>query len=155
MTRLANLVTAGQLIDFIGMCIVYIFFYRATVVQGFDRNRLPYKGYLQPFCAWLGLISMTCVVCCYGYGIFLPGNFTVGDFFIYYLMIFVAIGIYGFWKIFKKTKLVPAKEVDLIWEAPIIDAYEERLVEEDEPIWSEIKRRLHLGRKGTDDHRAV
>lgn len=98
---------------------------------------------------------MTCVVCCYGYGIFLPGNFTIGDFFIYYLMIFVAIGIYVFWKIFKKTKLVPAKDVDLIWEAPIIDAYEERLVEEDEPVWSEIKRRLHLGGKGTDDHRAV
>ncbi|KXT09208.1 hypothetical protein AC579_3498 [Pseudocercospora musae] len=141
---LANLVTAGQLIDFIGMCIVYIFFHRAMKAQNFDRNLLPYKGYLQPFCAWLGLVTMTVVVACYGYSVFLPGTFTVGDFFIYYCMIFVAIGLYLFWKIFKKTKVVPALEVDLIWEAPMIDAYEEQLDEDDPSFRSEIRKLLRL-----------
>jgi hypothetical protein len=45
----------------------------------------------------------------------------------------------NFWKIFKWTKVVPAKEADLVWERPDIDAYE--LTLEDEPatgFWRDI-----------------
>ena len=120
------------------MCIVYLYFFRAMKAQNFDRNRLPYKGYMQPFCAWFGIITITCVVFCYGYAIFLPGSFTVGDFFIYYLMIFVAVILYLGWKVVKKTKIIPAKDVDLIWDAPIIDAYEDALEEEHVGLWRDV-----------------
>lgn len=39
--RLANLTEASQLIDYICMCITYLFFYRALKVQGWDRKDLP------------------------------------------------------------------------------------------------------------------
>lgn len=113
------------------MAVVYLFFFRAMKAQGFDRNQLPYKGWFQPFSAWYGLICMSTVVCCYGYAIYLPGNFTVGDFFIYYCMIFVCVILFLGWKIIKRTKLIPADQVDLIWEAPAIDAYEATLVDDE------------------------
>ncbi|KIX08187.1 uncharacterized protein Z518_02843 [Rhinocladiella mackenziei CBS 650.93] len=144
---LANLVTGAQIIDFIGMALVYLFFYRAMKAQGFDRDRLPYKGWFQPFCAWYGLISMTFVVFCYGYAIFLPGAFDVGDFFIYYCMIIVCVVLYISWKLFKRTKVIPAREVDLVWEAPTIDAYEASLVDQDIGLWTELRKMLRLRKK--------
>jgi yeast amino acid transporter len=66
---------------------------------------------------------MIIILCCYGYATFLPGNWDIGNFFIYYLMLFVLILTYSGWKITKRTKVIPAAEVDLIWEAPNIDAY--------------------------------
>ncbi|KKY21631.1 putative amino acid permease [Phaeomoniella chlamydospora] len=155
---LANLTTAAQIIDFIGMCLVYIFFHRAMQAQNFSRDTLPYKGYFQPYSAWAGLIFMIFVVCCYGYAIFLPGSFSVGDFFIYYLMVFVCIVLYLGWKFIKKTKVIPALEVDLIWEAPAIDAYEVALAEEEDDdnsdggLWDEVRRwrRTKFGKKNGD-----
>lgn len=46
LTRFANLTEAAQLIDYIVMCITYIFFYRACKAQGLDRNTLPYRGWV-------------------------------------------------------------------------------------------------------------
>ena len=140
------------------MCLVYIFFHRAMQAQNFSRDMLPYKGYFQPYSAWAGLIFMIFVVCCYGYAIFLPGSFSVGDFFIYYLMVFVCIVLYLGWKFIKKTKVIPALEVDLIWEAPAIDAYEVALAEEEDDdnsdggLWDEVRRwrRTKFGKKNGD-----
>lgn len=71
--RLANLTQASQVIDYICICIIYLFFHRALKAQGFNRNDLPYKGWAQPFCGWYGLCALTFVVICYGYTVFLPG----------------------------------------------------------------------------------
>lgn len=52
-------------------------------------------------------------------------------------MIFVCILLFGFWKIFKKTKFVRPEEADLVWEKPAIDAYEASI---DPPLglWEDI-----------------
>jgi amino acid transporter len=121
------------------MATVYLFFYRAMKAQKFNRDGLPYKGWFQPYCAWYGLICMSAVVCCYGYAIYLPGSFTVGNFFIYYLMLFVVLILCVGWKLIKRTKLIPALEVDLIWEAPAIDAYEATLLDDDNGLWDSLK----------------
>ena len=73
------------MINYIVMTITYIFFYRAVKAQGIDRNSLPYTGWFQPYCAWIGLVWMTMIVGCYGYSSFLP--FSVENFFIYYTMV--------------------------------------------------------------------
>ena len=127
-TWLANLTEAAQLIDYIIMSVTYIFFYRALRAQGIDRkSSLPYYGYFQPYCAYIGVVGMSVVVGCYGYTTFLPGYWSVGDFFSYYTMVFVAVLTYSGWKITKRTKFVKSAEADLIWDKPIIDAYEEAL----------------------------
>ncbi|KAK8138006.1 General amino acid permease AGP2 [Apiospora sp. TS-2023a] len=128
-TWLANLTEASQLISYIVMCVTYLFFYRALKVQGIDRQTLPYVGWWQPWSGWIGGGSMTTVVCIYGYTVFLPGQWDLGTFFSYYTMIFVAFVTYGTWKLLKRTKVVLPAQADLVWDKPIIDAYEEALTE--------------------------
>ncbi|OOQ90182.1 General amino acid permease AGP2 [Penicillium brasilianum] len=147
LTWLTNIITAAQVIDYIIICVTYLFFYRALRAQGVDRRTLPYYGYFQPYSAWIGLIWMTCVVCCYGYSTFLPGKFTVGDFFTYYTMVLAAPVLFFGWKIFKRTKFIKAHEADLIWDRPIIDAYEATFTEYSPGFWTEILQMFGLRRK--------
>jgi len=75
-----NLVTASQLINFSVMCFTYIRFYKACQVQGLDRNTLPYKGFLQPYAAWYGLVGCFVMTFVGGYTVFLKGNWDVPTF---------------------------------------------------------------------------
>jgi amino acid transporter len=134
---LVNLVTAGCVIDYVVICITFLFFYRACRVQGIDRRTLPYYGYFQPYSAWAGLVGTVFVVLFYGYSSFAP--WSVATFFTYYTMVLVAIATFSSWKLFKRTKVVPAHEADLVWERPSIDAYEATF--EEEPVvsfWVEV-----------------
>ncbi|KAI3396062.1 hypothetical protein diail_479 [Diaporthe ilicicola] len=144
---LANLTEAGQIIDYIVMCLTYIYFHRALKVQGVSRDTLPYKGWFQPYSAWIGLVGEIFVVSCYGYETFLPGSWDTGTFFSYYLMIFVAILMYGGWKILKRTKVVRPEDADLVWDKPVIDAYEDSLKTKPEGFWNEVLQLLRLKKK--------
>lgn len=147
LTWLTNIITAAQVIDYIIICVTYLFFYRALRAQGYDRRTLPYYGYFQPYSAWIGLIWMTCVVCCYGYSTFLPGKFTVGGFFTYYTMVLAAPVLFFGWKFLKRTKFIKAHEADLIWDRPVIDAYEATFTEYTPGFWTEILQMFGLRRK--------
>lgn len=46
--------------------------------------------------------------------------------------------LYVFWKVFKKTKLVKPHEADLVWERPMIDAYEESFITPPSGFWKEM-----------------
>lgn len=138
LTWLTNLLTAGQIIDYIVICTTYLFFYRACRAQGINRKTLPYFGWAQPYCGWIGLVGSIFVVGTYGYTTFLPGEWDVGTFLSYYMMVFIAPVLYFGWKIIKKTKIVPAIEADLIWDSRIIDAYEETFLEPPLGFWTEM-----------------
>ncbi|KAK5121694.1 hypothetical protein LTR85_004866 [Meristemomyces frigidus] len=154
LTWLINLVTAGGVIDYIVMTITYLFFYRAMKAQGIDRKSLPYTGWFQPYCAWISLIFMITVVFVYGYSSFLP--WSVSSFFSYYTMLILAPILYGGWKLIKKTKLVSPLEADLVWERPIIDAYEESFYSPPVGFWTEMAQLVCLKRqKGGNDQRAA
>jgi|TARA_R110002060_G_scaffold12655_2_gene18015 amino acid transporter len=123
--RLVNLVTAGGLINFIVMSITYIFFYKACQAQGLDRRTLPYRGWFQPYSAYISSSFLILVVFTYGYSVFRKGGWDVGSFFTYYTMLILApINFLG-WKLIKKTKLIKAAECDLIWDLPAIELHEE------------------------------
>jgi len=154
LTWLLNLITAGGVIDFIVMCITYLMFYRALKAQGFDRRTLPYYGYFQPYSAWIGLVGLVCVVFCYGYSTFLPGKFTLESFFSYYTMVGVSPILYFGWKLLKRTKIVPAAEVDLVWDRPIIDAYEATFVGPPVGFWTEVIQLVGF-KRGVVDKRVV
>jgi amino acid transporter len=151
-TWLANLTEAAQLIDYIGMCIVYLYFYRSLKAQGMSRDDLPYKGWWQPYCAWFGLGTMTFTVCMYGYSIFLPGWWVVGTFFSYYTMCFLCPILYVGWKLVKRTTVVKPHEADLVWERPVIDAYEATLVDAEIGFWNECMQLMGFKRKHTTEH---
>lgn len=142
---LVSLVTAGALIDFLVMCITYVNFYRACKAQGIDRSTFPYVGYFQPYCAWIGIVAMSVVLLFYGYTAFAP--WSVAAFFQSYTMQVVAPILYVSWKFIKKTKARKPKELDLTWEAPIVDAYEATFTEKPPGFWTEIIDMLGIRRE--------
>ncbi|KAM0323302.1 hypothetical protein ACHAQA_008894 [Verticillium albo-atrum] len=136
LTWLINLATGATLIYFITALITYIRFQRACQVQGFDRNTLPYKGMFQPYSAWCALVFEVIILVCYGYRSLKP--FSVSGFITAYFMpLFVSCLFIG-WKIVKKTKFVRAKDIDLVWEVPLIDAYEASLEEAPVGFWKDV-----------------
>ena len=53
-------------------------------------------------------------------------------------MVGVAPILYVGWKLIKRTKIIPPAEVDLVWERPIIDAYEASVTEPPVGLWAEM-----------------
>merc|ERR1712130_774010 len=104
-------ITAGGVIDYIVMSLTYICFYRACKRQGLDRNTLPYTGWFQPYCGWISLVFMVCVVTCYGYSSML--SWDIASFFSYYTMVFLAPILYISWKLIKRTKIIRPENADL------------------------------------------
>ncbi|RFU34137.1 hypothetical protein B7463_g2254, partial [Scytalidium lignicola] len=96
------------------------------------------SGSAKPYCAWIGLVFMTAVVFVYGYTTFLPGHWTISDFFTYYTMVLIAPVLYFGWKIIKRTKIIRAEDADLVWDRPVIDAYEAAFMEDATGFWTEI-----------------
>lgn len=82
-----SLVTASQLINFSVMCFTFIRFYNACKVQGLDRDTLPYKGMLQPYAAYYGLVCTFIMTFVGGYTVFLKGMWDVPSFLFSYLMV--------------------------------------------------------------------
>ncbi|KEQ90803.1 hypothetical protein AUEXF2481DRAFT_9078 [Aureobasidium subglaciale EXF-2481] len=150
---LINLVTAGGVINYLVMCITYIFFYRACKAQALDRNTLPYKGWFQPYSAYLGAAWMTMIVFCYGYTSFAP--FSVDNFFIYYTLLLLAPVTYFGWKLIKRTRIIPALEVDLVWERPTIDAYEQTFIDPPQSFWGEMLGPLRFGKNKKSSDRQL
>ncbi|KAH7169981.1 amino acid permease/ SLC12A domain-containing protein [Dactylonectria macrodidyma] len=146
LTWLTNIITAAQIINYIVIAITYVFFYKACMAQGLDRQSLPYTGYFQPYSAWISGIFMSTVVCVYGYSVFKPGNWDVGTFFTFYCMVLVCPVLYVGWKLFKKTRFVQPLEADLVWEKPNIDAYEASFTEIPAGFWKEILQMFGLGK---------
>lgn len=148
LTWLVNLITAGGVIDYIVMGVTYICFYRACKAQGIDRNSFPYTGWFQPWSAYIGTAWMTIVVFCYGYSAFKP--WSVDSFFSYYTMVLLAPLTFTFWKVFKKTRFVRPREADLVWERPIVDAYESSFLTPPVGFWTEMLQIVGIGRKHKD-----
>jgi amino acid transporter len=152
---LINIITAGGIINYIVMCGTYLAFYKACKVQGLDRKTLPYCGYFQPYGTWFALCFEIVVVFVYGYSTFKPGNFTLESFFTYYTMVGVAPVLFIFWKVLKRTKWLKPHEVDLVWDAPLIDAYEASFITPPVGFWTEMLQLVGLKRNVPVDKRAV
>ncbi|KAJ4258853.1 hypothetical protein NW762_007940 [Fusarium torreyae] len=150
LTWLTNLITAAQIIDYIVICITYVFWYKACQVQGLDRSTLPYYARFQPYSAWISGVFLTGVVCTYGYTVLTPGGWDVGTFFTYYTMLLAAPILYFGWKFTKKTKIIKPHEADLVWERPLIDAYEASYDEQDVGFFREILQMTGIGKKKVD-----
>ncbi|PSR92034.1 AAT family amino acid transporter [Coniella lustricola] len=136
LTWLVNLITAGGIIDYIIMSITYLYFYRACVAQGVDRSKFPYYARFQPYGAWIALIFQTLVVFFYGYSSFMPWSVT--SFLTYYMMLIMAPLLFIGWKIIKRTKPIHPLEADLVWDRPIIEAYEASFIDPPLSFWTEV-----------------
>ncbi|KAF2120512.1 amino acid permease/ SLC12A domain-containing protein [Lophiotrema nucula] len=123
-----NLVTASQLINFSVMCFTFLRFYKACQVQGIDRNTLPYKGFLQPYAAYYGLVGTFIMTFVGGYTVFLKGNWDIPTFLFSYMMIFVFPVLFLGWKFIKRSKFKRAHEIDLYQDLEEIEEYTRNFV---------------------------
>lgn len=77
----------------------------------------------------------------------LTNAWSVAGFFIYYAMVFACIILYFGHKLIAQTKLVALEDADLVWDKPVVDAYEASIVPPQglwEDIWQSV---LRLTRK--------
>ena len=147
---LINLCTATIGITFVIISVTYIAFHRACRAQNFDRSTLPYRGWFQPYAAWFSLAWMFVIEVCYGYASFSP--FNVVNFVTSYLLLLLSPVLFLFWKYFKGTTIVKAKDVDLIWDAPLISAYEEALPERPTGFWREVGQYFRILKPRSQQH---
>ncbi|XWW98001.1 hypothetical protein V2A60_005997 [Cordyceps javanica] len=137
LTWLINLATSATLIYFIAALITYIRFHRACQAQGFDRRKLPYRGWFQPYSAWFALVFELIVLVFSGYRSLTP--FNASGFATAYFMPLLVVVLYFGWKLNKGTTIVRAGEVDLVWEAPLIDAYEASSEHPPVGFWKDVR----------------
>ncbi|KAE8308239.1 amino acid permease/ SLC12A domain-containing protein [Aspergillus transmontanensis] len=136
LTWLVNLVTAGALIDYLVVCITYIQFHRACKAQGIDRKTFPYYGYFQPYCSYIGAVCMVVVLLFYGYTAFAPWSVEV--FFQNYTMQLIAPILYFGWKLAHRTEILKPRDIDLVWDRPIVDSYEATFTSPAPGFWTEM-----------------
>ncbi|KAH3672239.1 hypothetical protein WICPIJ_010091 [Wickerhamomyces pijperi] len=110
---LVNICTGCQLFNYVFMCITYYGFWRACNAQGIDRNAFLYKSWYQPYTTFFAFFMLVCMVGALGYTVFLPGKWNVGDFMVYYVMVFVNIAIFIAYKLIARTKFVKPEDADL------------------------------------------
>ncbi|ODQ77817.1 hypothetical protein BABINDRAFT_163205 [Babjeviella inositovora NRRL Y-12698] len=119
-----NLVTASQLINFCIMMVTYIAFFNAMKAQGINRDELPFKGWWQPYQAYVGLVCAFIMTFVSGYEVFLPGEWDYQTFLFSYIMVFVNIAIYVVAKVIKGMLFIKAADADLVTGLAEIEEHE-------------------------------
>jgi amino acid transporter len=70
-------------------------------------------------------------------------------------MVGLAPILFVFWKVLHKTKWRAPHEVDLVWDAPLIDAYEASFTSPPVAFWTEMLQLIGLKRNVPIDKRVV
>ncbi|VUC35747.1 unnamed protein product [Clonostachys rosea] len=133
---MTSLITGGGQINYIVMTITFLRYYKAHSVQGIDRKTRPYYGRFQPYTTWLAFVMQVFIVLNLGYNSFAPWD--VGSFFASYTMQILMPVLFVAWKVYHKTRMVPVAEIDLVWERPLINAYEADEAEIPIGFWAEM-----------------
>ena len=95
---------------------------------------------------------MFVVACVYGWSVYKP--WSTSNFFSNYTMQLSIPWLFLIWKFIHKTTWLKPHEVDLVWEKPGIDAYEETVVTAPVGFWKEMGQLFGIGRsKGGNDRR--
>lgn len=108
-----SLTTVSNLFTWISICCACIQFQKHLKAQGVSRDELPFKSVFQPYCAWFALVFFTLILIFNGWTVFTKGNWDVELFVTSYVGVPIYFGLYLFWKLFKRTKLVKPTEADL------------------------------------------
>lgn len=66
-------------------------------------------------------------------------------------MAILSIFAFTFWKLVKRTNLKKSTEVDLVWERPSIDAYEETTTDVPTTFWREMGHMLGVANRKNQD----
>ncbi|KAE9976277.1 hypothetical protein EG328_002686 [Venturia inaequalis] len=113
LTWLVYLITACQLLNYLGTCITYLHFRRACDVQGVSRDTFSFKARLQPYGTYYAIFGLVLFLLLLGYDLFFPGGWSYLYFFLDYSMLAAFPIAMLVWKMVKKTKYVRPEDADL------------------------------------------
>ncbi|KAJ2581142.1 hypothetical protein GGH95_002228 [Coemansia sp. RSA 1836] len=113
-TWILSLAGVTGFVSWLGIAFSHIRFRGAYVRQGYGVNDLPYKSVLYPFGPALCFVVITVIVFGQGWPSFAGGTFHAQTFVTSYVSIPVTIGLYLFWKLWKRTKWVPLEDADIV-----------------------------------------
>jgi amino acid transporter len=142
---IVNIATASQLINFAIISLTYLRFYYAMKAQGMSRDSLPYKGWFQPYCGYIGLVCASIMTFLAGYSVFLKGNWKVATFLFCYIMIGIDLVIFVVWKLLKRTKFRNTSEIDLVTGVKEIEDYQSSFVDVPPTTWYGKLSRILVG----------
>lgn len=103
---------------------------KALRAQGISRDDLPYKAPFQPYGSWFAIVSTAIITIFKGFDTFIP--FTKDTFVTSYIAIPTFVLFWSFYKLWYKTKVIPADKVDLTAGRRQIQEEEERFEREQE-----------------------
>ncbi|KAJ3528109.1 hypothetical protein NM208_g10368 [Fusarium decemcellulare] len=107
-----DLTTTGMIATYTMMIIVFLAWYRARKAQGLGDDALSYAAPLAPYSAYLALSLGIVAMIFVGFDVFRP--FDVQGFITSYFCFPYTVGLFHFWKFYKKTKFVDPAKADLI-----------------------------------------
>ncbi|ETS86043.1 hypothetical protein PFICI_04068 [Pestalotiopsis fici W106-1] len=110
---LVNLVSVAALVNWSIILITYLRFQYGCKVQGIDRQELPWAAPLQPYLSWVSLFAFFLLLLTSGYTAFIKGHWDTEVFVSSYINIPIIFALYFGYKIVKKTKVIPLKEIDI------------------------------------------
>lgn len=113
LTWLVYLITACQLLNYLGTCITYLHFRKACDVQGVSRDTFSFKARLQPYATYYAILGLVLFLLLLGYDLFFPGGWSYLYFFLDYSMLAAFPIAMLVWKVVKKTKYVRPQNADL------------------------------------------
>ena len=125
-----NIITASQLINFTCMCYTYTRWYYALKAQGIDRRTLPYRGWFQPYAAYVAMVGCSILTLVGGYQVFLDGYWDTASFIFSYFSVGLFPVLFIFWKFFKRTTWRKLEDIDLKGEVEEIEEYTRNFVPE-------------------------
>ncbi|KAF7892336.1 uncharacterized protein EAF01_010416 [Botrytis porri] len=128
-TWFQNLTTIASLFTWCSICVAYIKFHSALAAQGVDRNTLVFKSKFQPYTAWISLAFFVMIILFNGFDVFVGENhshWNVTNFLTAYIGIPIFFLLYGFWKVFKRTKWIKSADADIFTGKAALDAEDDQ-----------------------------
>ena len=119
-----NLTTIANLFTWVSISVAYIRFYAALRAQGVDRSTLVFRSPFQPYTAYFSLTFFSLIILFNGFWVF-PSktkDFNVDGFITAYVGVPIYFGLFLFWKVFKRTRLVDPAQADITTGKAALDA---------------------------------
>ncbi|KAK6839262.1 hypothetical protein PG987_005128 [Apiospora arundinis] len=107
-----SLVTIFGLLNWVSILASYVAMQHGMVAQKIPRHTMPYRNPLLPWGAYVALFLVLVVIIFNGFAAFMPA-FQIDKFVTSYVGIPVFVINVVWWKVFKKTKMVTPKTMDL------------------------------------------
>ncbi|EXJ80459.1 AAT family amino acid transporter [Capronia coronata CBS 617.96] len=121
-TWFQNLATLSGLLTWWSVLLAHLRFQSALKAQGIDRNTLVFKAPFQPYLTIGCLFYFSLVMFFNGFYVFMP--WSAKDFVTCYVGLPIFVGLYAFWKILKRTRIVKPETADLHSGKQALDAME-------------------------------